>query len=312
MIKWLFSTLLIANLGMFIWLIPQYKGETADGGWPEDVGHLLLARESSEELPKVGEAAEQAPEIPSVLEEMLQVDAVTREFAQSPQPSPLVVASERIEVDTRPAPEPKSEETQPSQLPPMLVASERTEEDTRFASEPKPEEVQSPSPTLPQPSPQPSSVSCGTVGVFNKRAQAELLSVRMLREGVTTEITSESINQQAGFWVLIPPQKDRNAAIREVKKLEAAGVTDLWRFTSGDLAHAISLGLFRDEGRANARRDKIANLGFDAEVRPRYRQQTNYSLKYRYSGVSPLSEARWKELSEQNPELEREEAPCPD
>jgi cell division protein FtsN len=152
---------------------------------------------------------------------------------------------------------------------------------------------------------------CGTVGKFDKRSQAELLSVRLLAQGVKTEITSESSNEQAGFWVLIPPQPNRTAAIKIAKKLEAAGVTDLWRFTSGELAHAISLGLFRNRARAQVRRDKIANLGFKPEVRPRYRDQTYYWLNYRYIGETPLTEARWQKLIKQHPELERQEESCP-
>jgi cell division protein FtsN len=214
------------------------------------------------------------------------------------QPPPVVAEAEpQIEpVVTEPA---ISELEAPPERPPALIAEEET----------LAEEVAPPvAPTPPEPI---KELICGTVGKFGKRSQAELLSVRLLAQGVKTDITSELSNTQAGFWVLIPPQPDRSAAIKIAKQLEAAGVADLWRFTSGKLAHAISLGLFRDRERAQARRDQIANLGFEPEVSPRYREQTHYWLNYRYIGETPLTKARWQELKEQHPELEREEEPCP-
>ena len=138
------------------------------------------------------------------------------------------------------------------------------------------------------------------------------MSVRLLAQGAKTEISSESSNEQAGFWVLIPPQRDRAGAIAIANRLEKAGITDLWRFTSGDLAHAISLGLFRDEERARARRDKIEDMGFNPVVKPRYREQTRYRVSYRFPSGATASEANWQEISEQYPEIERREQPCPE
>ncbi len=155
------------------------------------------------------------------------------------------------------------------------------------------------------------SVLCGNVGYFDKRSQAELLSVKLLAQGVKSDIASELSNEQAGYWVLIPPQKDREGAVEVAKQLEAAGVADIWRFTSGNLAHAISLGLFRDEERAIARRDQISGMGFEPEVRPRYREQSRYWLNYRYTGESSLNDEFWNEVESEFPDLQRDEKPCP-
>ena len=104
---------------------------------------------------------------------------------------------------------------------------------------------------------------------------------------------------------------DLSAAIAIAKRLEEAGVTDLWRFTSGDLAHAISLGLFRDEERAQSRSDAINEMGFESEVRPRYREQSRYWLNYRYQNGLRLQDSYWQELQANLPELERNEKSCP-
>jgi uncharacterized protein YjeT (DUF2065 family)/uncharacterized protein YheU (UPF0270 family) len=145
---------------------------------------------------------------------------------------------------------------------------------------------------------------CRTVGVFEKRSEAELISVQLRALGLNPEISSETSNTQAGFWVLIPARANRAEAVATAKNLEDVGVTDIWRFTSGELAHAISLGLFTDLERAQARREQIASLGFGPEVRPRFRQQTNYWVSYSFTGETPVSEGKWQELLQIEPQME--------
>jgi hypothetical protein len=253
--KWLFSTLLIINLGLFIWLLPQRDDVSANGDRIQNVGKLQLVGESDEAAAFADLAAMEPPPLPP------------------PDTGEIVLTA----IDDEPPEEPPA----PDQTPPPEIAKA------------PPEPV------------------CGSLGEFAKRSQVELLSVRMLARGAKTEIISESSNEQAGFWVLIPPQRDRNGAIAVSKQLEAAGITDLWRFTSGELAHAISLGLFSDEDRARARRDKIAALGFDPQIKPRYREQTRFWLNYRFTGDEPLNKAEWQRLTEEYPGLERTEESCP-
>ncbi len=262
--KWLFSTLLIANLGMFIWLYPQHGSDSAAllASIPSDVGELRL----------VGEKL-----------------APPRQRAE-PELSEEAIASESRQGEDTALPD------EQSQVPPMIASS-----DMAASQE-----------TLPEATTEKSTTPvCGTLGEFEKRSQAELVSVRILAQGGKTEITSETSNEQAGYWVLVPPQKDRAAAINIVKQLEEAGVSDLWRFTSGELAHAISLGLFRDQERAQARSDKINEMGFESEVRPRFRENTRYWLNYRYLDPSSFRDGYWRELKANFPDLERSQKPCP-
>jgi cell division protein FtsN len=282
--KWLFSILLIANLAMFIWVFPQQDGAPS-GDRPEDFGQLRL----------VGEQQEAASEISAEDASKIQPPTIVLETEMRVSPAeiePVIpVTTESVApVTTEPV------------APPELTSKPIAEEEAVAEAAAPPVTPASPEP--------PDEPMCGRVGMFDKRSQAELLSVRLLAQGGKTDIISESSNEQAGFWVLIPAQPNRAAAIKIAKRLESAGVADIWRFTSGKLAHAISLGLFRNRARAQARRNEIANLGFKPEVRPRYREQTRYWLNYRYTGDTPLTETRWQELKQQHPELERVEEAC--
>jgi cell division protein FtsN len=264
--KWFFSTLLIANLGMFIWLYPQQDMASDGSAVPDDVGKLRLVSEETE----------------------------------SDRPSADNVLGAYAVEDESPLNTDQPVSAEPSRVPPMVVTSDQAA--SQVSAQAAPEEN--------RPAPQPSPI-CGTLGVFDKRSQAELVSVRLLAKGGKTEITAESSNDQAGYWVLIPPQQNRAGAISIAKRLEEAGVSDLWRFTSGELAHAISLGLFRDRERAQARSNKINAMGFDSEVRPRFREKTRYWLNYRYQESASFQDSTWRELQASFPGIERNEGPCP-
>jgi cell division protein FtsN len=152
---------------------------------------------------------------------------------------------------------------------------------------------------------------CSIIGYVESRSDAEQISVRLRALGLKPEIQSERRNEQAGFWVLIPPQQTRQDAIKIAKRLERSGVNDLWRFTSGDLAHAISLGLFRDEERAEVRRSEIKALGFESIIQPRYRESTRYWLSFQATGNNPIKEIDWQGLLQDYPQLVAEQIDCP-
>ncbi|MCU7915950.1 MAG: hypothetical protein KZQ65_08630 [Candidatus Thiodiazotropha sp. (ex Gloverina cf. vestifex)] len=256
--KWLFSILIIANLGLFIWLYPQQdKISTSTSVQHENLGELRLV---GEQPPEVEEGADDALAI---------LLSQTEHGVEAPEIIPEIE-------------------------PPPVIAS------TPVDAVPEYQQVETPV-----------ILQCRSIGIFEKRAEADLVSVQLRALGLKPDISSETANEQAGYWVLIPPQPSRKEAIVTAKELEAAGVADIWRFTSGDLAHAISLGLFTDNGRAQARRDKIAALGFSPEVRPRYRQQTRYWLIYAYSGESPVTDEKWQELLKTSPAMESKSISCP-
>lgn len=266
--KWFFSILLIANIGILIWSYPQHRHDGQGQHASEQIGDLRLVRE-----------------LPSEMAGNDNGDSMT--------------PSQQSGAET---PTPPDEPVEPADITEKPLLEEMPPQDKRppEAEKPAPETV-----AMTEQMPR-----CETIGVFEKRTQAELLSVQLRALGLKPDIASETANEQAGFWVLIPPQSSRDQAIGIAHRLEEAGVEDLWRFTSGSLAHAISLGLFRDEERAIARRDKIAALGFNPEVKPRYRESTRYWLRYRYTGESPITTEKWQGFKRTFPDIETARADC--
>jgi hypothetical protein len=275
--KWFFFILLLINLGLLLLIYPQHQeGEVSPVLL--DVGELKLAHEE-----------------PSLLAS--KVDNTNESLRKADDEGKLPLEDEgQTSMSDVP------EEVQQTQDLPQSPPNEPEQ------STPVDEETQD-EPTVVTPSVQPPS--CTVIGYVDTRLAAEQISVRLRALGLKSELQSETRNEQAGYWVLIPPQATRREAIKIAKQLEQAGVTDLWRFTSGKLVRAISLGLFRDELRAADRKREIDALGFESVIQPRYREKTSYWLSYKTIGPSPLNEQSWTGLLKDFPELELSSIDCP-
>jgi hypothetical protein len=65
---------------------------------------------------------------------------------------------------------------------------------------------------------------------------------------------------------LPPATSSREQALGIARQLSAKGVRDYYVVTAGDQQNTISLGLFRDRGNAEKRRNEVAALGFSPDL----------------------------------------------
>jgi hypothetical protein len=77
----------------------------------------------------------------------------------------------------------------------------------------------------------------------------------------------------AGWWVLAPEQRDLEAAQALSQALAEAGAGDRFVVTDGAERGAVSLGLFTTPQRAERRADEVRELGFEVEIRERWRER---------------------------------------
>ncbi|MBT3091679.1 MAG: hypothetical protein AB2672_01515 [Candidatus Thiodiazotropha endolucinida] len=287
--KWLFFILLLANLGMFILIYPQQAEKNVENGLP-DVGELFLFKE-----------IEVLKTEPSVADDVVladvnspaadQVQDSSGDRTETPEADDL---SSEERTPTEPIAEPQPEFPIAGAETPAEPEFEMPDSDNAVAEMPAPEVIP----------------VCRTIGYLESRSDAEIASVSLRALGLKPELQSETSNEQAGVWVLIPPQATRREAIEISNRLERDGVSDLWRFTSGELVHAISLGLFRNEERAKARKNEIIDLGYEAIIKPRYRQKTKYWLYFQEGTPTSDSKKGWNDLFAKFPDLEAKETEC--
>jgi hypothetical protein len=284
--KWLFFILLLANLGMFLLIYPQKADKSVNNGLP-DVGNLYLYEEltvlnaadsdaiEANRDPGNGKAGREAESASNLTNNLIGYRPPQEQLVTKPDTTDVLVAA-------------TGEEDRAGGDAENPITGDEVAEKQAPVSVP----------------------ICRTVGYLETRSDAEIVSVNLRAMGLKPELRSESRNEEAGIWVLIPPQSSRRKAMNIANSLEKDGITDLWRFTSGDLVHAISLGLFRNMARAEIRKKEIERLGYEVTIQPRYRQKTKYWLYYQQNTPLLAGEKKWGELLEKFPDLKINKVTC--
>jgi hypothetical protein len=116
-------------------------------------------------------------------------------------------------------------------------------------------------------------------------------------------------DEVAGWWVHIPPQQTRQAAISKASELKGFGVQDYFIVTEeGPYRWAVSLGVFRTEEAAQAHLALLRGQGVRS-ARVASRETVVPKVWLQVKSVDPALEARLKELTSRVEATELK--PCP-
>jgi hypothetical protein len=123
-----------------------------------------------------------------------------------------------------------------------------------------------------------SASSCVQIGPLRSRNDFHQYqsAFQPVSDTILTQQTREIIER--GHWVYLAPFESKEQAEEAVSQLQDSGVEDYYIIPSGDLANAVSLGIFAQEERALNRKQKVESLGLDLEVL--LRRQTESELRY--------------------------------
>ncbi len=115
-----------------------------------------------------------------------------------------------------------------------------------------------PRPLVPPPRPKHACVEWGPFGASEQRTVQSALEALKLGE----QLTSHEVQVVAGFWVYIPPLKNKAEVDRKIAELERLGVQDYYAVEGqGPMKNAISLGLFRTEEAATGYLEGLQQKG---------------------------------------------------
>lgn len=155
-----------------------------------------------------------------------------------------------------------------------------------------------PQAAAPAPAPAAAAVACLEWGSFTL-ADAPRMEKALEPLGLGERLAQRRTEETAGWWVFIPPQGSRQAALRKAAELKALGVEELFVLAEdGQFRWALSLGVFRNEDAAQARLAALRNQGVrSARVGPRELVVPKIWLQVK-SVDAPL-EARLKEIAGQ-------------
>ncbi len=142
--------------------------------------------------------------------------------------------------------------------------------------------------------------------------EADLEGVRreLARSGLGSRATETQLPAVAGWWVFIPPLKDRAEVDRKLGELQALGLTDYFAVEGeGPMRNAISLGSFKTEEGATAHLADLREKGVrSARVGPReQRAQTVVVV----TDPDAQASARLAELAVRFPASELRSGECP-
>ena len=119
------------------------------------------------------------------------------------------------------------------------------------------------------PVPMPAAAACLSIGPFG--TPAELRGAMSALTPLVARIQFREVTAQAlrGYRVYLPAAGNREEALAAARQLAARGVRDYYVVTAGEEENTVSLGLFRDLGNAEKRREELAALGFQPVLEPR-------------------------------------------
>jgi sporulation related protein len=115
-----------------------------------------------------------------------------------------------------------------------------------------------PRPMMPPPRPKSACLEWGPFGASEQKLAQSALEALKLGE----RLTSHDVQVVAGFWVYIPPLKNKAEVDRKIAELERLGVKDYYAVEGqGPMKNAVSLGIFRTEEAAKGYLEGLQEKG---------------------------------------------------
>jgi hypothetical protein len=117
--------------------------------------------------------------------------------------------------------------------------------------------------------------------------------------GLGARLAQRRSEEQAGWWVFIPPQANRQSALRKAAELKQLGVEDYFVVQEdGAYRWALSLGVFRTEEAAQARLAALRGQGVRT-ARVGARETVVPKVWLQVKGVDAPLQLRLKEIARQ-------------
>jgi hypothetical protein len=115
--------------------------------------------------------------------------------------------------------------------------------------------------------------------------------------GLGGRLTQRRTEDSAGWWVFIPPQGSRPAALKKAAELKTLAIDDYFILQEeGPLRWALSLGVFRTEEAAQARLAALRDQGVrSAQIGPRETAVPKIWLQVK--GIDAALQARLDEIA---------------
>lgn len=130
---------------------------------------------------------------------------------------------------------------------------------------------------------------CYTIGPLEREDDISALSDWFSDQGSQAILRKDERREVVSTWVFLPPLGSREDADARVREMQAANIDDIFVIPRGDMANAISLGLYSQNNTLERRVTQLEERGFTPSVLPRYRTATASWFDVTTSAAQPMT-----------------------
>ena len=130
---------------------------------------------------------------------------------------------------------------------------------------------------------------CYTIGPLENEDDISALGTWFSAQGSQATLRSDERREVSSTWVYLPPLESRDAADDRMREMQAASIDDIYVIPRGDMANAISLGLYSQNETLQRRVSQLEERGFTPSVLPRYRTATASWFDVTTSAAQPMT-----------------------
>lgn len=150
---------------------------------------------------------------------------------------------------------------------------------------------------------------CTLVGPFSQLLAAENMLENLRALEVIATMQDLEVPEGAGYWVYLPPEVSRKAALRRLRELQSRGI-DSYVIPKGDLANGISFGMFSRKELADKRLEAMRLQGYKAKINQVERSHRELWLMLPAGEVDKVAEEFWLHHAPKESLLERRQNYC--
>ena len=150
---------------------------------------------------------------------------------------------------------------------------------------------------------------CFLLGGFPQQERARQLEQRLLSLDIRVRVAVTDQVQGVDYWVYIPPLTSRQAALRELRELQARNI-DSYLITEGELTDGILLGTFTTSDSALSMADRVRLAGFEPRMKDLPRSYQEYWVQVDEQSRRLVDESLLAKLSGDFSELKHQLISC--
>jgi hypothetical protein len=156
---------------------------------------------------------------------------------------------------------------------------------------------------------EPAQSWCAIAGPFPDSETATSFQTDVNALGGITELQSEEFPISSTWWVHLPPFPTEDAAAVVLRDLQAKNI-DSYYIRTGELAGAISLGVFSRSARAAIAQQELSAQGYSPSVREIVRSGTRFNVSLRLENQQIRQASEWSDLQADLQTAELQEIAC--